>query len=35
MVSGVVAVRTGNLSASILLHMGFNLLAVLAVLTNR
>jgi membrane protease YdiL (CAAX protease family) len=35
MISGVFAVRTGNLSRSILLHMGFNLLAVLAVLTNR
>lgn len=35
MVSGVLAVRTGNLSRSILLHVGFNLLAVLAVLTNR
>jgi membrane protease YdiL (CAAX protease family) len=35
MLSGVFAVRTGNLSRSILLHMGFNLLAVLAVLTNR
>ena len=35
MISGVFAVRTGNLSRSILLHVGFNLLAVLAVLTNR
>lgn len=35
MLSGALAVRTGNLSRSILLHMGFNLLAVLAVLTNR
>lgn len=35
MVSGILAVRTGNLSRSILLHIGFNLLAVLAVLTNR
>jgi membrane protease YdiL (CAAX protease family) len=35
MLSGYFAVRTGNLSRSILLHMGFNLLAVLAVLTNR
>jgi uncharacterized protein len=35
MLSGVFAVRTGNLSRSILLHMGFNLLAVLLVLTNR
>lgn len=35
MLSGVFAVRTGNLSRSILLHMGFNLLAVLVVLTNR
>jgi membrane protease YdiL (CAAX protease family) len=35
MLSGVFAVRTGNLSRSILLHVGFNLLAVLAVLTNR
>jgi membrane protease YdiL (CAAX protease family) len=35
MLSGIFAVRTGNLSRSILLHMGFNLLAVVAVLTNR
>lgn len=35
MLSGVFAVRTGNLSRSILLHVGFNLLAVLAVLTKR
>jgi uncharacterized protein len=35
MLSGVFAVRTGNLSRSILLHAGFNLLAVLAVLTKR
>jgi membrane protease YdiL (CAAX protease family) len=35
MISGIFAVRTGNLSRSILLHVGFNLLAVLAVLTNR
>jgi membrane protease YdiL (CAAX protease family) len=35
MLSGIFAVRSGNLSRSILLHMGFNLLAVLAVLTNR
>lgn len=35
MISGIFAVRTGNLSRSILLHAGFNLLAVLAVLTNR
>jgi membrane protease YdiL (CAAX protease family) len=35
MLSGVLTVRTGNLSRSILLHMGFNLLAVVAVLTNR
>ncbi len=35
MLSGYFAVRTGNLSRSILLHMGFNLLAVLAVLTNH
>jgi membrane protease YdiL (CAAX protease family) len=35
MLSGYFAVRTGNLSRSILLHMGFNLLAVLVVLTNR
>jgi membrane protease YdiL (CAAX protease family) len=35
MLSGYFAVRTGNLSRSILLHMGFNLLAVLAVLTHR
>jgi membrane protease YdiL (CAAX protease family) len=35
MVSGIFAVRTGNLSRSILLHAGFNLLAVLSVLTNR
>jgi uncharacterized protein len=35
MISGIFAVRTGNLSRSILLHIGFNLLAVLAVLTNR
>jgi membrane protease YdiL (CAAX protease family) len=33
--SGIFAVRTGNLSRSILLHAGFNLVAVLAVLTNR
>jgi membrane protease YdiL (CAAX protease family) len=35
MLSGIFAVRTGNLSRSILLHAGFNLVAVLAVLTNR
>jgi membrane protease YdiL (CAAX protease family) len=35
MVSGILAVRTGNLSRSILLHAGFNLLPVLAVLTNH
>lgn len=35
LVSGVLAVRTGNLSRSILLHAGFNLVAVLAVLTNH
>jgi membrane protease YdiL (CAAX protease family) len=34
LLSGVFAVRTGNLSRSILLHIGFNLLAVLAVLTK-
>jgi membrane protease YdiL (CAAX protease family) len=34
MLSGVFAVRTGNLSRSILLHAGFNLLAVVAVLTK-
>jgi membrane protease YdiL (CAAX protease family) len=33
--SGIFAIRTGNLSRSILLHAGFNLVAVLAVLTNR
>jgi membrane protease YdiL (CAAX protease family) len=35
MISGILAVRTGNLSRSILLHAGFNLLPVLAVLTNH
>jgi membrane protease YdiL (CAAX protease family) len=35
LVSGYLAVRTGNLSRSILLHAGFNLVAVLAVLTNH
>jgi hypothetical protein len=35
LVSGYFAVRTGNLSRSILLHAGFNLVAVLAVLTNH
>ncbi|MDQ1467706.1 MAG: protease family protein [Actinomycetota bacterium] len=35
MISGILAVRTGNLSRSILLHAGFNLFAVLAVLTKR
>jgi uncharacterized protein len=35
MISGVLAVRTGNLSRSILLHVGFNLLAVLSVLRPR
>jgi membrane protease YdiL (CAAX protease family) len=34
-ISGILAVRTGNLSRSILLHAGFNLLPVLAVLTNH
>ncbi len=32
MLSGILAVRTGNLSRSILLHAGFNLLAVVTVL---
>jgi membrane protease YdiL (CAAX protease family) len=32
MLSGILAVRTGNLSRSILLHAGFNLLAVVSVL---
>jgi membrane protease YdiL (CAAX protease family) len=35
MISGILAVRTGNLSRSILLHAGFNLFAVLAVLTKH
>jgi len=35
LVSGSLAVRSGNLSRSILLHAGFNLVAVLAVLTNH
>jgi hypothetical protein len=35
LLSGCLAVRTGNLSRSILLHAGFNLVAVLAVLTNH
>jgi len=35
MISGIFAVRTGNLSRSILLHFGFNSLAILAALTNR
>jgi uncharacterized protein len=34
-VSGVFAVRTGELSRSILLHMGFNLVTVLAELSTR
>ena len=34
-VSGVMAVRTGDLSRSILLHMGFNLVTVLAELASR
>jgi membrane protease YdiL (CAAX protease family) len=34
-VSGVLAVRTGDLSRSILLHMGFNLVTVLAELASR
>jgi membrane protease YdiL (CAAX protease family) len=33
-VSGVLAVRSGNLSRSILLHMGFNLLAVVGALMS-
>ena len=32
MVSGILAVRTGNLSRSILLHAGFNVVTVLVVL---
>ena len=35
MVSGVLAVRTGDLSKSILLHAGFNLVTVLAELSTR
>jgi membrane protease YdiL (CAAX protease family) len=34
-VSGVLAVRTGDLSRSILLHAGFNLVTVLAELSTR
>ena len=33
-VSGILAVRSGNLSQSILLHVGFNLLAVVAALSG-
>jgi membrane protease YdiL (CAAX protease family) len=33
-ISGIFAVRTGDLSRSILLHMGFNLLAVIGALLN-
>jgi len=35
MLSGVFAVRTGNLSRSILLHAGFNLLAVAAAVLTK
>jgi uncharacterized protein len=35
LVSAGVAIRTGNLSASILLHAGFNLLTAIAVLAGR
>jgi uncharacterized protein len=35
MLSGVFAVRTGNLSRSILLHAGFNLLAVVAAVLTK
>ena len=34
-VSGVLAVRRGDISASIFLHVGFNLITVLLALTGR
>ena len=33
-VSGVLAVRSGNLSQSILLHVGFNLIAVVGAIAS-